>query len=432
MRLFTARFRLGLFDPAGASPWSSLGEETIDSPANRQLALEAAARGVVLLENRNATLPLGPAVRQIAVVGPTADDPEVLLANYHGTPSHAVTLLEGIRAAARARGASVRYARGAPLAGGGRSSAQLREAVAAARKSDVVVAVAGPRPAARRRGGRDRAQPRRRSARPGPARVAGEAARGAGRDRQAGRPRADRRRRARRAVRRRARPAALLDAWYPGEEGGTALADVLFGDVNPAGRLPVTFYRSVADLPPFADYAMQRANLPLLDRGRRSTGSATASRTRRSATRTSPSPPTARTSSPSTSRTPARAPATRSSRSTSRRTIRRPTRRAAGSALSRGSRWRRGSGAPSRSPFRPRRSLSSTSAACAGRSGGRSMSRWAVSSRAPRVAIRADPEALSNQFAFSGFSGPSGGLRRARSTDLVSVIQGDSCHAVSA
>jgi beta-glucosidase len=50
---------------------------------------------------------------------------------------------------------------------------------------------------------------------------------------------------------------AIVEAWYPGEEGGTAIADVLFGDYNPAGRLPVTFYKSVADLPPFTDYRMQ-------------------------------------------------------------------------------------------------------------------------------------------------------------------------------
>src|SRR5207253_5990566 len=50
---------------------------------------------------------------------------------------------------------------------------------------------------------------------------------------------------------------AIVDAWYPGEEGGTAIADVLFGDYNPAGRLPVTFYKSVDQLPPFTDYRMQ-------------------------------------------------------------------------------------------------------------------------------------------------------------------------------
>ena len=49
---------------------------------------------------------------------------------------------------------------------------------------------------------------------------------------------------------------AVVELWYPGEEGGTALADVLFGDYNPAGRMPVTFYKSVDDLPPFRDYAM--------------------------------------------------------------------------------------------------------------------------------------------------------------------------------
>src|SRR4030095_11662301 len=50
---------------------------------------------------------------------------------------------------------------------------------------------------------------------------------------------------------------AILDAWYPGEEGGTAIADVLFGDYNPGGRLPVTFYKSIAQLPPFTEYGMQ-------------------------------------------------------------------------------------------------------------------------------------------------------------------------------
>ena len=50
---------------------------------------------------------------------------------------------------------------------------------------------------------------------------------------------------------------AIVEAWYPGQAGGTALADVLFGDYNPAGRLPVTFYRDTTDLPPFADYAMK-------------------------------------------------------------------------------------------------------------------------------------------------------------------------------
>jgi beta-glucosidase len=256
VRLFTARFRLGLFDPVDATPWSALGEETIDSAANRQLSREAAARAVVLLENRNATLPLGPSVRRIAVVGPTADDEEVLLANYHGTPSHAVRLLEGIRAAAHARGVSVRYARGATLAGAGRSSAQVREAVDAARKSDVVIAVVGLDPeleGEERDSALNPAGDRRDLNLPGSQERLLEALVATGKPvivvltggGALAVPFAA------------AHAAALLDAWYPGEEGGNAVADVLFGAVNPAGRLPVTFYRSVADLPPFADYAMR-------------------------------------------------------------------------------------------------------------------------------------------------------------------------------
>ncbi|HSY39314.1 MAG TPA: glycoside hydrolase family 3 C-terminal domain-containing protein, partial [Polyangia bacterium] len=256
VRLFTARFRLGLFDPGASTPWSALGEAALDSSAHRQLARAAAARAVVLLENRSGALPLGRSVKRIAVVGPTADDEEALLANYHGTPSHAVTLLEGIRAAARARGATVRYARGATLAGSGGSSAQLREAVTAARKSDAVVAILGLDP-----------------------RLEGEendsALNPAGDRRALGLPASQEN--LLEALVATGKPvvvvltggsalsvpfatahaAALLDAWYPGEEGGNAVADVLFGEVNPAGRLPITFYRSVADLPPFADYAMR-------------------------------------------------------------------------------------------------------------------------------------------------------------------------------
>ncbi len=255
LRLYTARFRLGLFDPVGEGPWSGLGAEAIDSPVHRQLARTAAARAVVLLENRGGVLPLGRSAKRIAVVGPTADDKEALLANYHGTPSHAVTLLEGIRAAARTRGATVRYARGATLAGSGGSSAQLREAITAARKSDVVVAVVGLDPRLEGEENDSALNPtgdRRALGLPASQEKLLEALVATGKPvivvltggSALAVPFAS------------AHAAALLDVWYPGEEGGNAVADVLFGDANPAGRLPITIYRSVADLPPFADYAM--------------------------------------------------------------------------------------------------------------------------------------------------------------------------------
>jgi beta-glucosidase len=255
-RLFSARFRLGLFDPPPATPWAGLGAEAIDTPAHRQLSRQAAARAVVLLENRNGSLPLAPSVRRIAVVGPTADDEEVLLANYHGTPSHAVTLLEGIRAAARLRGATVRYARGAALTGAGGSSAQLREALTAARKSDVVVAVVGLAPALEgeeKDSALNPAGDRHDIGLPASQERLVEALVATGKPvivvltggSALAVPFAS------------VRAAALLEAWYPGEEGGDAVADILFGAANPAGRLPITIYRSTADLPPFADYAMR-------------------------------------------------------------------------------------------------------------------------------------------------------------------------------
>ena len=141
VRLFAVRFRLGLFDPPASVPWSGLGRETVESPGHLALAREAAARSVVLLENRGGALPLAPAIRRLAVVGPTADNLPILFGNYHGTPSRPVTLLAGIRAAAQARGVAVAYARGGRLAG--TSPAEIAAAVEAARGSDAIVAVWG-------------------------------------------------------------------------------------------------------------------------------------------------------------------------------------------------------------------------------------------------------------------------------------------------
>lgn len=97
-RLFTARFRLGMFDPPQSVAYNQIPERELDSEAHRELARKLARESLVLLKN-DGILPVSDAVRKIVVVGPLADQKPVLYGNYNGTPSHAVSALEGIRAA---------------------------------------------------------------------------------------------------------------------------------------------------------------------------------------------------------------------------------------------------------------------------------------------------------------------------------------------
>jgi beta-glucosidase len=96
-RLFTARFRLGMFDAPEQVPYTQIPYEIINSPEHQALALQAARESIVLLKNKNDLLPLGKDIESIAVVGPNADDLQVLLGNYSGTPARAITPLQGIR-----------------------------------------------------------------------------------------------------------------------------------------------------------------------------------------------------------------------------------------------------------------------------------------------------------------------------------------------
>jgi beta-glucosidase len=96
-RLFTARFRLGMFDPPQQVPYAQIPFEIVDSPQHRALALRAARESMVLLKNEDNLLPLSKDLGSIAVIGPNADALPVLIGNYNGTPERAVTPLEGIR-----------------------------------------------------------------------------------------------------------------------------------------------------------------------------------------------------------------------------------------------------------------------------------------------------------------------------------------------
>ncbi len=403
-RLFTARFKLGMFDPPEMVPYASTPFEMNDAPEHAEAALRVARESMVLLKNskpKNSTgeniLPLSKELRKIAVIGPNANNVDVLLGNYNGTPSSPVTALEGIREKVAGK-ASVEFVQGCNLVGDDmvlerispdyfsigsdtgflgeyfdnqklegeprltrhdreiyfirgegnsigdlpsenysvRWSAALKppvsgeytlsvtaddgyrlfidndtimdswsvyglsstrstytfkedeeyqfrleyfqrawnaevklewglpgsnsyqDAVDLAASSDVAIFVGGISP-----------------------RLEGEEMRVPYEGFKGG----DRTNLELPAIQKRliqaihatgtpivlvlnsgsalavnwedANLPAILLAWYPGQEGGTAIADVLFGDYNPAGRLPVTFYRSVEDLPPFEDYAME-------------------------------------------------------------------------------------------------------------------------------------------------------------------------------
>ena len=116
-RLFTARFRLGMFDPPEQVPYTQIPYEIVDSPEHRELALRAARESIVLLKNEDGLLPLPKDLESIAVIGPNADDLQALLGNYSGTPAKAVTPLEGIRRKI-SPSAKLYYARGCELAAG--------------------------------------------------------------------------------------------------------------------------------------------------------------------------------------------------------------------------------------------------------------------------------------------------------------------------
>jgi beta-glucosidase len=397
-RLFEARFRLGMFDPSSIVPYANIPFSANDSEEHRQLALEAARESIVLLKNENNRLPLRKDLKSIAVIGPNADEIQVLLGNYNGQPSRATTPLAGIRRRVSPQ-TKVVHAAGTTLTeisvvpvppselrgpAGQRglhaeyfANKELEGAPALKRVDEVVNfdwGMSNPAPGVPaddfsvrwigklvptmsgkyRFGaiaddgvriyldGKLIAEDWTQHA---PRTITGEVELQAGKsydlkmeyfeskigavaklvwqppDAKAGSPYADainiakeadavvlvlglspqlegeemnvrepgflggdrtgiqlpaRQHGLLEAVAATGKPIvlvlmsgsalavnwadlhvdAIVQAWYPGEEGGAAIADVLFGDYNPAGRLPVTFYKSVDQLPPFENYAM--------------------------------------------------------------------------------------------------------------------------------------------------------------------------------
>ncbi|HTR40850.1 MAG TPA: glycoside hydrolase family 3 C-terminal domain-containing protein [Pseudomonadales bacterium] len=243
-RVLRVRFRLGEFDAFDSVPYSKISPEVINSTEHRELALKVAQKSIVLLKNEKHFLPLDKnKIKTIAVLGPLAD--KVLLNNYNGKPPECVTALQGIKDYV-GPDTKVLYGIGGAVSSEQiDKSGELQKAVALARQADVAIVCVGTTSAIEQEG-RDRKT----LALTGNQEELVEAV-------LAANPKTI-------VVEMSAGPLtvpwiaknvpAILQAWWPGEEGGNAIADVLFGEVNPAGRLPHTVYASEAQVPPVNDY----------------------------------------------------------------------------------------------------------------------------------------------------------------------------------
>jgi len=253
-RLFTIRFRLGMFDPTDMVKYAQIPITALESQPHKDHALKMARESIVLLRNQNNLLPLRKTMKKIAVLGPNADNVNTQLGNYNGQPSVVTTVLQGIK---EKLGGSVEifYSKATNFVDSTHPDfSKLTDSV---KDADVLIYVGGISP-----------------------RLEGEEMRVSQRGFSGG----DRTTIALpsvqtdflKALKATGKPVifimmtgsaiaipweaenipAIIDAWYGGQAAGAAVADVLFGDYNPSGRLPVTFYQRDSDLPPFEDYSM--------------------------------------------------------------------------------------------------------------------------------------------------------------------------------
>ena len=245
-RLLEARFRLGDFDAPHLNPWNRIPDERLCCKEHSQLALEAARKSIVLLKNEKELLPLSEKDGSgLFVMGPNAADSTMMWGNYNGFPLHTVTLAEGI----------LNLCPSATLVPWERD---VEKQVAAASNAETIVFCGGISP--RLEGEEMKVDE--------PGFKGGDRTMielpQSQRDVLAALHKAGKRvvlvlcsGSAIGLVPEQQTTDAILQAWYGGQAGGQALAEVLFGKVNPSGRLPVTFYRSVDQLPDFEDYNME-------------------------------------------------------------------------------------------------------------------------------------------------------------------------------
>jgi beta-glucosidase len=261
-RLMVTRMKLGMFDDPEQVSYTAIPYEKNDCRQHRELALEVSKKSLVLLKNANNLLPLDKTkIKSLAVIGPNADSREVLNGNYCGTASRYVTVLEGITKVVEDY-ARVYYAQGCHLykdkvEGLGELKDRFAEAVSVAKMSDAVVICLGL-----------------------DATIEGEEGDASNEYASGDKNHLNLpglQQELLEAVFKVGKPIilvllsgsalavswadenipAIIQAWYPGAEGGKAVASLIFGEYSPSAKLPVTFYRSTEELPDFGDYSMQ-------------------------------------------------------------------------------------------------------------------------------------------------------------------------------
>jgi beta-glucosidase len=258
--LLRTRFKLGLFDPMGSNPYDAISSDVVNSKAHRELAKEVAQKGIVLLKN-NGVLPLKNDLSDYFVTGPNATNTDILLGNYYGVNPNLVTILEGL-AGAIDKASQLNYNLGTMLNQAAVNPIDWSSGNAS--NSDATIAVLGISGLIEGEEGESIASP-----------TAGDRL-----DYNLPQNQIEYLRKLRKAADIKpenkkpiiavitggsplnlAEVQELADAvllvWYPGEEGGTAVADIIFWKISPSGKLPITLPKSLAQLPPYENYAMK-------------------------------------------------------------------------------------------------------------------------------------------------------------------------------
>ena len=261
-RLLITRMKLGMFDKPENVPYAAIPVTANNTKEHRKMNLEAARKSLVLLKNANGTLPLdAKKIKQIAVVGPNADSREALKGNYYGEADRYTTVLEGIQDYLKDTDVNVAYSLGCVLFQDRYHQQEdqfIYEATGLAKASDAIVVCLGLDE--RVEGEENHKSNSYGSGDKGDLQFPGKQKKllekvldaagdkpvilvnlsGSAMDLNMAEERC----------------AAVIQAWYPGSRGGQAVAEMIFGEFAPAGRLPITFYKTLEELPEFTDYNM--------------------------------------------------------------------------------------------------------------------------------------------------------------------------------